>query len=129
MAKTFIGINVGDAWKLSTYHTLISRLQMKHKAENGMTCNLFAWILTKHLLKKVDAAMRTLASATLNIIDTSHSEEEQVSDLSYISDVEPSPHLYKFIVNTKGTAYRKLRRYIKRDYNKLTTTYCSCCKK
>lgn len=45
--------------------------------------------------------MRVLVLSIINIIDTLHSDEENVLDLSYISDAESSSHLYKLIVDTK----------------------------
>ena len=62
---------------------------MKHKAETGVTCNLFTGILKNQLLKKAHAVMRSLESTTIDTIDTLHSAKEEVSDLSYIRDVEP----------------------------------------
>jgi len=102
---------------------------MKHKAETGVTCNLFTGILTKQLLKKAHAIMRSLGSTSIDTIYTLHSVEEEISDLSYISDVEPSADLFKLVVNVKGKSYRKSRRCIQKECNKLTTTYYSCCRK
>ena len=56
--------------------------------------------------------MINFVSSTINTICTLHNEEEQVSDLSYISDdvnAEPSAHLYKLVVNANGNTYRKSR--------------------
>lgn len=72
--------------------------------------------------------MRKLSLSTIDAIDKLHSEEKQVLDFSYISDTDPSLHVYKRIVNAKGKSYPKSRRCIKQYCNKLTTSYCSCCK-
>lgn len=47
LTTAFIGVKEVDTWKLSTYHMLFLRLQMKHKAETGMVSNMFAGIITK----------------------------------------------------------------------------------
>ena len=129
LETTMIGLNTVDTWKLSKHHLLFSKLQMKHKAEAGMTCNLFAGILTKQLLRKADDVMRKSASSNIRTIDTSHSEDEPVSDISCTSDPGATVRYYDLIVNSKGKSYRKSRRCIKVGCNMLTTTYCSCCKK
>jgi len=69
--------------------------------------------------------MRILGSTVINTIDTLHSAKDEVSDLSYLSDLEPLVRLFKLIVNIKGKSYRKSRRCIQKECNKLTTTYCS----
>ena len=48
--------------------------------------------------------MRNLASSTVNTTYKLNSEEEQVSDLIYISDAELSARKYKIVVNPKVKA-------------------------
>ena len=45
--------------------------------------------------------MRSLGSLTIDTIDTLYREEDEVSELSYISDAEPSACMYKLVVNPK----------------------------
>ena len=59
---------------------------MKHKAEAGMTCSLFTGILAKQLLRKANELKRKSTSSNIRTIDTSHNEDDPVSDLSYISE-------------------------------------------
>ena len=129
LETTMIGLNTVDIWKLSKYNLLFSKSKMKHKAEDGMTCNLFAGILTKQLLRKADDVMRKSASSNIRTIDTLHSEDEPVSDISCISEPGATVQYYDLVKTTKGKTYRKSRRCIKVGCNMLTTTYCSCCNK
>jgi len=94
---------------------------MKYKVETGVMCNLFAGILIKQLLKKAHDVMRSLGSTEIDTIGTLHSAEEEVFDLSYISGVESPACLFKLVVNVKGKIYRKSRRCIQKECNKLTT--------
>ena len=129
LATTMIGLNTVDTWKLSKHHLIFSKLQMKHKAEAGMTCNLFVGILTKLLLRKADDVTGKSASSNIRITDASHSEDEPVSDISCTSESGATVQYYDIVKNSKGKTYQKSRRCIKVGCNMLTTTYCSCCKK
>ena len=124
-----IGLNTVDTWKLSKHHLLFSKLQMKHKAEAGMTCSLFTGILAKQLLRKANAFKRKSTSSNITTIDTSNSEDDPVSDLSYTSEPGTKVRYYAVTTNSKGNSYRKSRRCVKVGCNMLTTTYGSCCKK
>ena len=48
--------------------------------------------------------MRSLRSSTIGTIDTLYREEDEVSELSYISDAAPSARMYKLVVNPKVKA-------------------------
>ena len=135
LVTTLVGINVVDTWKLSMHHTLFSRLQMKHNAEQSMTIKVFAGILTKQLLKKADNVMKSMASSSLGIVDIHQTNyQEDVSELSSnflgsptTKTKKPCICYYPSVTNAKGKTYKKSRRCVK--CNHLTVAYCGCCDK
>ena len=128
LRTTMIGLNTVDTWKLSKHPLLFSKFQIKHKVEAGMTCSLFTGILAKQLLRKANEFKRKSTSSNIMTIDTSSSEDDPVSDLSYTSEPGRKVRYYALTTNSKGKSYRKSRRCVKVGCIMLTTTYCSCCK-
>ena len=133
LTTTLIGINVVDVWKFSLYHTLFSRLQMKHNAEFTISINVFAGILTKQLLRKANNVMKSMATSTMGIKCILDKEEEEISEMSLSlqqspeKNKEPRICYYPVVTNKKGKTYKKSRRCVK--CNNLSVTYCGCCKK
>jgi hypothetical protein len=132
---TLVGINVVDTWKLSIQHTLFSRLQIKHNAEQTITIKVFAWILTKQLLKKADNVMTSMTSSSLEIIDIHNkNDQEDVSELSnnFLASLTTKTKktcicYYPTVTIAKGKTHKKSRRCVK--CNHLTVDCCGCCDK
>ena len=47
LTTAMIGFNAADAWSLSRYHLLFSKLQQKHNAEQAVVTSIFAGVLAK----------------------------------------------------------------------------------
>ena len=50
LTSTIIGVTYINIWKLSLHHILFSKLQQKYNAEQNITVDVFAGILTKQIL-------------------------------------------------------------------------------
>ena len=123
-----IGFNAADAWNLSRYHLLFSKLQQKHDAEQAVAILIFAGVLAKQLLIKANNE-RPISSETMpktlnaNDIDM----KEEVSEMSDGSNNDPCVKFYKTAANAKGKNHTKSRRCA--NCTKFSVAYCDCCNK
>ena len=128
LATSIIGVTVTDAWKLSIFYSLFSKLQLKHNIELSITVKVYAGILTKQLLRKAKIILPKIDDGiSVDVESINPYYKDEVSDISEASIAELKIKFYSITKNQKGKNYRKSRRCV--EYNKLTVAYCGCCNK
>ena len=131
LTTSVVGVTCIDTLNISKHHLLFSKLQQKHNAEQWITVDVFAGILTKQLIRKAEyhrKAALEAGSAHKDVVIDAYDEKEDISDMSDTSEKKPSILYYPVTTNKKGKSYTKSRRCVLCKTG-LTVAYCSCCEK
>ena len=119
-----------DAWKLSLHYILFLKLQQKYNTEQSVSINVFARILTKKILTKVEYYAKAALEGTKmqnQIIVQEEAGKEDISGISNTSVKKLRVCFYPAVTNEKDKLCKKSRRCVL--CQNLSVACCSCCNK